>query len=128
MPSIPPFDIDFDAVRRSFTLLLGLEAVDELEDALDHAVYALCISIKMVLKRKRSRDDGEDTEMNEMLHALMIVNELPILEDPRYMDRCAKIFYSTMSELPVDASVKIVRMWSTWHTDELSILLNRSQQ
>lgn len=70
----------------------------------------------------------EENELNQILHALLVVNELPILEDPRYMERCPKIFYSTISELPVEASAKIVRLWSKWHTDELKIFLFKIQQ
>jgi len=127
MPCIPPFNIDFNSVRRSYSLLFGLAAesvVEELEDAIDHAVYALCISIRMLMKK----NDLTELEMNQMLHSLLVVNELPILEDPKYMDRSAKIFYSTMSELPVEASIKIVRLWSMWNGDELKIFLNRLQQ
>ena len=74
------------------------------------------------------KNEINETEMNEILHSLLVVNELPILEDPKYMDRSAKIFYATMSELPDKDSVKIVRMWSKWQTDELKILLDRLQQ
>lgn len=98
--------------------------IEELEDALDNAVYALCFSIRMTIKK----NEIEEAEMNQILHSLLVVNELPILEDPKYMDRSAKIFYATMSELPDKDSVKIVRMWSKWHTDELKILLDKLQQ
>lgn len=127
MPSIPPFNIDFNAVRRSYSLLFGISnesLVGKLEETLDHAVYALCISIRMTLKKS----DISEVEMNQILHSLLVVNELPILEDPKYMDRCAKIFYATFSELPDSSSVKIIRMWARWQTDELRILLDKLQQ
>ncbi len=66
--------------------------------------------------------------MDQILHSLLVVNELPILEDPKYMDRCAKIFYATFAELPDTASVKVVRMWSKWSNDELRIILEKMQQ
>ena len=127
MPSMPPFNIDLNSVRRAYSMLFGLSSeavVEQVEDAIDHAVYALCISIKMLLKKNELSEE----EMNEILHALLVVNELPILEEPKYMDRCAKIFYSTMSELPDKHAVKIIRMWSKWNSDELRILLNKLQQ
>lgn len=127
MPTIPPFNIDFNAVRRSYSLLFGISneaVVEQLEETLDHAVYALCVSIKMILKKS----DISEAEMNQILHSLLVVNELPILEDPKYMDRSAKIFYATFSELPDSASVNVVRMWSKWQTDELRILLDKLQQ
>lgn len=127
MPSIPPFNIDFNAVRRSYSLLFGIAnegIVERLEETLDHAVYALCVSIRMILKK----NDISETEMNQILHSLLVVNELPILEDPKYMDRCAKIFYATFSELPDKSSVKIIQMWSKWQTDELKIILDKLQQ
>ncbi len=101
------------------------ESVTEmLEEALDHAVYALCISIKLTLKK----GDVSEIEMNQILHSLLVVSELPLLEDPKYMDRCAKIFYATFGEIPDSASVKVVRMWSKWSNDELRILLEKMQQ
>ncbi len=127
MPCIAPFNIDFQSVRRSYSLIFGISSesvLQELEEAIDHAVYALCMSIRMIIKK----NDVQESEMNQILHALLVCNELPILEDPKYMDRSAKIFYATMSELPVEHSVKIVRMWSMWHTDELKIFLNKLQQ
>lgn len=78
----------------------------------------------MTLKKS---DLGEE-EMNQILHSLLVVSELPILEDPKYMDRSAKIFYATFSEVPDAHGVKIVRMWSKWQTDELRILLDKMQQ
>jgi hypothetical protein len=98
--------------------------VEELEKTVDHAVYALCVSIRMSLKKS---DIGEK-EMNQILHSLLVVSELPILEDPKYMDSSAKLFYATFSEVPDVHSVKIVQMWSKWQTDELRILLNKMQQ
>ena len=74
------------------------------------------------------KSDISEVEMNQILHSLLVVNELPILEDPKYMDRCAKIFYATFSELPDSSSVKIIRMWARWQTDELRILLDKLQQ
>lgn len=127
MPCIQPFNIDFNSIRRSYSLLFGISnesVVEELEEAIDHAVYALCISIRMIIKK----NEINELEMNQILHSLLVVNELPILEDPKYMDRSAKLFYATMSELSNESSVKIVRMWSLWQTDELKIYLNRLQQ
>lgn len=127
VPSIPPFNIDFNSLRRSYSLLFEIsndEVVEEICKAIDLSVYALCVSIRMVLKKK----DITDEELNEITHSLLVVNELPLLDDPKYMDRCAKIFYATMSELPVSASVKIIRLWSKWHVDELKPILEKLQQ
>lgn len=127
MPCIPPFNIDFRSLRRAFSQMFAIQnSVEQLEDIIDHSVYALCVSIRMLINKKN--EPVAEAEMNQVLHSLLVVNELPLLEDPKYMDRSAKIFYSTMSELPPEASAKIVRMWSLWNADELKIFLQRSQQ
>lgn len=57
MPCSEPFNIDFDSVRRSMSLLFGgsltsdESVAQELERAVDLAVYALCVSIRMLLKK-----------------------------------------------------------------------------
>lgn len=129
MPSIPPFNIDFNSVRRSYTLMFGLSAnsshqvlVDELEKHLDLAVYTLCFKVRMTLKQGASLSEDE---VHQILHALLVVNELPILEDPKYMDRCAKIFYATINELPVSGAASLARLWSKWKNDELKVYLNK---
>jgi ubiquitin-protein ligase E3 A len=127
MPTIPPFRIDFNSLRRSYSLLFGISndlVQEELEKAIDLSVYALCVSIRMIIKKPEIKDD----ELNQILHSLLVVNELPLLEDPKYMDKCAKIFYATVSELPLNACVKIIQLWSHWQADELKIFLNRLQQ
>jgi hypothetical protein len=128
MPSIPPFNIDFNSLRRSYTLLFGLTSNElvlaELEKCIDMAIYTLCFKIRMTLKRI----DLPETELDQILHAILVVNELPLLEDPKYMDRCAKIFYATINELPVLGAAKIAKLWSKWHSDELKVYLNKAQQ
>lgn len=127
MPTIPPFTIDFNSLRRSYSLLFGISndlVQEELEKAIDLSVYALCVSIRMIIKKPEIKED----EINQILHSLLVVNELPLLEDPKYMDKCAKIFYATVSELPLNACVKIIQLWSHWQADELKIFLNRIQQ
>ena len=127
MPCIAPFNIDFDSLRRSVQLLFSLDdeaSCEEMEKTIDGAIYALCVSIRMTVKKKET----DEYEINKILNSLMIVNELPILDDPKYMDRCAKMYYATISELPVQHSAKIVRMLAGWHTDELCTVLNKLQQ
>jgi ubiquitin-protein ligase E3 A len=127
MPCAPPFNIDFNSIRRSYSLLFAIpneSVIEEMEKAIDFSVSTLCVSIRMMLKK----NELKESELDQISHALLVVNELPMLEDPKYMDKCAKIFYSAMSELPAKASVKIVRMWSLWSADELKIFLNRLQQ
>ena len=143
MPCAPPFNIDFNSLRRAYMLLFGGQSspqstaatavstivIDELEKCLDMAVYALCFKIRMTLKNAASTTANatpmSDTDLTEILHALLIVNELPLLEDPKYMDRCAKIFYATINELPVSGAAMIARLWSKWHGDELKVYLNK---
>ena len=127
MPSLP-FNIDFNSIRRTYSLLFGIAndtVIEELEKVIDLSVYALCVSIRMLIKKA---DFSNEHELDQIVHALLIVNELPLLEEPKYMDRCSKIFYATVSELPVSAQCKIIRMWSKWHIDELKIFLNKLQQ
>lgn len=129
MPSMPPFNIDFASMRRAYSLLFAGQSVhqaviDELEKCLDLAVYALCFNVRMLLKPGAPTALSEQ-DLEQILHAILVVNELPLLEDPKYMDRCAKIFYATISELPVSESVKLVRLWSKWHSDELRVYLNK---
>ena len=126
-PSIEPFKIDIESIRRSIKLLYSLsnEIVDELEKALNNAVTALCNTIKLTLCYKKELND---LESNEILHALLIVHELPLLDHPQYMDMCAKYFYSTIAELSDSISVKIVHLWSKWSVNELKNLLDKTQQ
>ena len=79
----------------------------------------------MILKKAETTSESD---LVKIMHALLIVNELPMLEDPKYMDQCARIFYTTFSELPTRASVKIVQLWSKWTSDELKIFLDKLQQ
>lgn len=55
MPSIAPFNLDFNSLRRSYSLLFSISTNDavlnELEKAIDMSVYALCVSIRMKLKK-----------------------------------------------------------------------------
>lgn len=134
MPSSSLLNIDFNSLRRAYMLLFAQNAgapsngtgtsvvVDEIEKCLDLAVYALCFKIRMTLKHA---DDLSDVELTHILHALLVVNELPLLEDPMYMDRCAKIFYATINELPVAGAAQLARLWSKWHADELKVYLNK---
>lgn len=127
-PTQPPLDIDMASLRRSYSLLYSTlsqpDLIDELERCIDMSVYALCISIRMLIKKP----DIKREEVEEMLNALLIVNELPIMDNPQYISRCIKIFYATISELESVDSVKIVTLWSKWHADELKVYLNRAQQ
>jgi hypothetical protein len=128
MPTIEPFDIDLGSARRSYSILFNMipdELMEELEKSFDSAVYTLCASVRMLFKKS---SEISQNDVNEIIHSMLIINELPLLDDPRYMDRCSKMFYTTMSELPLDACAKIVRLWSKWHADELRIYLNRIQQ
>jgi hypothetical protein len=128
MPTIEPFDIDISSARRSYSILFNMipeELLEELEKSFDSAVYTLCASVRMLFKKS---SEISEPDMNEIIHSMLIINELPLLDDPRYMDRCSKMFYTTMSELPLNACAKIVRLWSRWHADELRVYLNRIQQ
>ena len=127
VPAMAPFNIDFNAIRRAYSQLFAIpneKVLDQLERVIDLSIKTLCFSVRMILKKA----DTAEHELDKIMHALLVVNELPMLEDPKYMDDCAKMFYATMSELPSAASVKIVRLWSRWHGDELRIFLNRMQQ
>ncbi len=127
-PTVPPFSLDFNSLRRSCSHLFGntfsSHLVEELERVIDIAVYGLCFTIRMRLKKS----DVDEAELNQILHALLVVNELPIIENPQYVGQCVKAFYATVSELDSRESVKIVRLWAQWHPDELRIFLNRAQQ
>lgn len=124
MPCIPPFNIDFNAIRRSYSSLFSINGLGtELESVFNQALYPLCVSINLQLKKKI-----EEEELDKILHAILVVNELPILENPGYMDKCCKEFYSILTHLPVKASAKIVRLWSNWNADELRIFLYKAQQ
>ena len=122
----PPW-IDVESIRRSIKLLYSLddEVVDELDKSLNNAVTALCNAIRMTLSYKK---DLNDLETNEILHALLIIHELPLLDHPQYMDTCAKYFYSTIAELSDSISVKIVHLWSLWSVNELKNILDKTQQ
>ena len=124
----PQFNIDFSSLRRSYSILFNSLPDDalneEIENAVNTSVITLCYGIKMMLKKSSINDE----ELDELLRALLIVYELPILEDPKYMDKCAMMVYSVISELPVNASAKIVRLWSTWDSEELNFFLNKLQQ
>ena len=128
IPSLAPFSLDFNSLRRSYSLLFALPAnvVDELERVIDLAVYALCISIRMMIKKTDM--PNAEREIEQMMHALLVINELPILENTQYIGKCIKTFYVTVSELTSLDCAKIVRMWALWHADELKIFLNRAQQ
>ena len=128
MPCIPPFNIDYNSLRRSFSILfnsLSNEILsDEIENTINASVITLCYGIKMALSKGKLNDE----ELEEILHALLVVHELPLLEDPKYIDKCGKNFYSIISELPVNSAAKIVRLWATWNSEELKIYLNKLQQ
>ncbi|RNA22112.1 ubiquitin- ligase E3A isoform X1 [Brachionus plicatilis] len=124
MPCIPPFNIDFNSIRRSYSTLFSINGLgDELESVFNQALYPLCVSINLQLKKKI-----EEEEMDRILHAILVINELPILESPSYMDKCCKEFYSILTQLPAQASSKIVNLWSKWNADELRIFLYKAQQ
>lgn len=138
MPCAPPFNIDFNSLRRAYMLLnsgysssqfLPKIVTEELEKCLDMAVYALCFKIRMTLKNAASTTATatpmSDADLVEILHALLIVNELSLLENLRYMNRCVKIFYATINELPVSGAAMIVRLWSKWHGDKLKVYVNK---
>jgi hypothetical protein len=131
MPSVAPLNIDFSSLRRSYSMLFAGVAdvlLDELERVIDMSVYAMCFTIRMKLKRRPGAVELSEQELDQMLHALILVNELPILENPQYISQCVKAFYATVSELDARESAKIVKMWAAWHADELRIFLNRTQQ
>ncbi len=89
IPSVAPFKIDFTSTRTAISTLYALNAlvIEELELILDISIMTLCMSIRMSLKKSDTSQD----ELNEMLHALLIVNELPIIENPQYMEKCVKV-------------------------------------
>jgi ubiquitin-protein ligase E3 A len=101
--------------------------MDELEASLDTAIYMVCISIRLILKKSED-DTKEKSELESIMHSLLLINELPLIDDPKYMDRCARMFYATISELPMSSNTEIVRLWSNWHRNELDNMVNRSQQ
>jgi ubiquitin-protein ligase E3 A len=119
------FNIDFESIRRTYAMLNSLSIADDLAKSLNNAITTICNVIKLTLSYKK---DISDHEMNEILHSLLIINELPLLDDPAYMDLSAKYFYSTISELPDSANAKLVRLWSKWSVDDLRSFLNRVQQ
>jgi hypothetical protein len=47
-----PFNIDLNSVRRAYSVLFA-DNNEQIEECIDHAVYALCISIKMLLKKQK---------------------------------------------------------------------------
>ena len=126
-PSIDPFKIDIESIRRSIRLLYSLDddVVEELDGALNKSVTTLCNTIRMTLCYKK---DLSDLETNEILHALLIIHELPLLDNPQYIDQCAKYFYSTIAELSDSISVKVVKLWSRWSKKELKNILDKTQQ
>lgn len=124
MPCLPPFNIDFHAIRRSYSNLFSINGIgQELENIFNQALYPLCVSINLQIKK-----DLDEEEIDKILHAILVVNELPILENPGFMDKCCKEFYSILTQLPTDASAKIARLWSKWNADELRMFLFKAQQ
>ena len=132
--------VDYDAMRGAYSLLFSSSndeaLVGELERQLDLAVYALCVSIRMLLKKpsvvdassSSSSSSSWSVDMRHIVHSLLVVNELPLLEEPKYMERCAKIFYAAWSELPLSVCVPLVRHWSTWPSGQLRTLVDKLQQ
>ncbi|CAF0831634.1 unnamed protein product [Brachionus calyciflorus] len=124
-PCIPPFNIDFNSVRRTFSILMSINGLyQEIEEVFNQSIYPLCVSIQFQLKKPKV----EEEEVNKILHALLVVNELPLLENPGYMDKFIKAFYSTWIDLSPEACTKIVKLWSTWSAEELRPFLYRVQQ
>jgi hypothetical protein len=122
----PPWT-DIESIRRSIKLLYSLDddVVDELDKSLNNALTPLCNSIRMTLSYKK---DLNELETNEILHALLIIHELPLLDHPQFIDTCSKYFYSTIAELSDSISVKLVHLWSKWHVNDLKNILDRTQQ
>ncbi|CAF2317147.1 unnamed protein product [Rotaria sp. Silwood2] len=113
--------LDIDVMKRSIKLLSSYE--DHLSLTIHKSLDSLLNQLQYELKSKQHE---LETDAN-FFNLFFIIFELPYLSDPSFLFDIARLFYSILTNLSIDAQAKFVRIVSK-HTNNLNDYISHVQQ
>ncbi|CAF3358329.1 unnamed protein product [Rotaria sp. Silwood1] len=113
--------LDIDAMKRSIKLLCSYE--DHISLTIHKSLDLLLNQLQYELKSKQHELESDANFFN----LFFIIFQLPYLSDPCFLFDIARLFYSILTNLSIDAQAKFVRLVSKY-TNNLNDYISHVQQ
>lgn len=109
-------------MKRSIKLLHSYE--DQIEPIVHKTLTTLLNQLQIELKSAKQNDLETDAHF---FNLFFIIFQLPFLSYPNFLFDIARLFYSTLTNLSLDAQVKFVRLLAKY-SDNLHVYIAHVQQ
>ena len=109
-------------MKRSIQLLHSYE--DHIAPIVHKTLTSLLNQLQTELKSTKQNDLESDAHF---FNLFFIIFQLPLLSDPMFLFDIARLFYSILTKLSLDAQAKFVRLLSK-HSDNLNVYIGHVQQ
>ncbi|CAF2034825.1 unnamed protein product [Rotaria magnacalcarata] len=113
--------LDFDTMKSTMKLLRFYE--DQISSTIHKSLDLLLNQLQYELKSKRNE---LETDAN-FFNLFLIIFELPYLSDPLFLFDIARLFYSILTNLSIEAQAKFVRILSKYATNLDAYVLHVQQ-